>query len=254
MDLRKSRALFRKIAISIWNQHGDPSVYSFVELDVTHIESKAELLAHVVKSLGETMAKNRELQCMIRWGKITPRADRTISVMVNIPGAQADDLSALNLENAHLMSIDQIKNQVDKKATLVRDRKDPHLGPILKIIRYIPTRLLKIFLKTYEFSIYELGVRLGLRFLPLKPFGSIIVSNVGSLGIKNALLPLVPMARAVLMVSVGKVSQEARVVNGCVCIREVVQIGVTFDHRIFDGSHAARMLQDFESCFYPAAQ
>jgi hypothetical protein len=250
MDPTQKKSLFRKIAVTLWNKHGDPSVYSFVELDVTHLKTKAQLLSMVVKSLGETMNRNRELSSIIKWGGIVQRADKTISVMVNIPGPKMDDLSALNLEDIHLMPVEEIQSKIETKATAVRDQRDPHLGPMLKLIRYIPRILLKFFLKIYEFSIYELGFRFGLRFLPFKPFGSIIVSNVGSLGIKNALLPLVPMARAVLMVSVGKISKEPRVVEDAVCVREVVQIGITFDHRFFDGSHASKMLGDFETCFY----
>lgn len=254
MDSLKHSSQFRKIALSVWNQHGDPSVYSFVELDVTNIKIKAQLLSYVVKALAETMNKNRELYTIIKWGRIVQRTDKTISVMVNIPGPKINDLSALNLEDSHLMSIEQIQSKVEQKANAVRAHRDPHLGPILKLIRFIPRIFLKRFLKIYEFLIYEFGFRLGLSFLPFKPFGSIIVSNVGSLGIKNALLPLVPMARAALMVSVGKISKEPKVIEDVVCIREMVQIGITFDHRLFDGSHAAKMLQDFEACFYSTAK
>ncbi len=254
MEPFKQKSLFRKIALTLWNKHGDPSVYSFVELDVTNLKIKAQLLSMVVKSLGETMNRNKELSSIIKWGGIVQRSDKTISVMVNIPGLKMDDLSALNMEDTHLISLEQIQSKIETKATAVRDYRDPHLGPMLNLIRFIPRILLKFFLKIYEFSIYELGFRFGLRFLPFKPFGSIIVSNVGSLGIKNALLPLVPMARAVLMVSVGKISKEPRVVENTVCVREVVQIGITFDHRFFDGSHAAKMLVDFETCFYSLAK
>lgn len=254
MDSLQQKSLFRKIALTLWNKHGDPSVYSFVELDVTHLKIKAQLLSIVVKSLGETMNRNKELSSIIKWGGIVQRNDKTISVMVNMPGLKMDDLSALNMLDTHLSSLEQIQNKIEAKASAVRNHQDPHLGPMLKLIRYIPRFLLKFFLKIYEFSIYELGFRFGLRFLPFKPFGSIIVSNVGSLGIKNALLPLVPMARAVLMVSIGKISKEPRVVDDTISVREVVQIGITFDHRFFDGSHAAKMLGDFESSFYSLAK
>lgn len=253
MDSKKQKSLFRKIALTLWNKHGDPSVYSFIELDVTALKTKPLLLTCIVKALGETMNKNKELCSIIKWGHIVERPDKTISIMVNVPGQKMDDLSALNLEDVHLMSSEEIQSKIEIKATAVRERRDPHLGPILNLIRYIPGLFLKFFLKLYEFSIYELGFRTGLSFMPFRPFGSIIVSNVGSLGINNALLPLVPLARAVIMVSVGKISKEARVRNDSICIREVVQIGITFDHRLFDGSHAAKMLVDFESCFYKLA-
>ena len=248
---KQSRASgFRKIALSIWQHHGDPSVYSFVELDVTGIETKSSLLPLVIKALGATMNKNSELHSMIRWGQIELRKDKSISVMVNIPGREKDDLSALNLEDTHVMSVEEIQKRTELKAVAVRERRDPHLGPILNLIQFVPGPLLKTMFNLYELLVYEFNTRLGMSFLPHKPFGSIIVSNVGSLGIKNALLPLVPLARAAAMVSVGKITPQPRCVNGVICVREVVQLGITFDHRLFDGSHAARMLADFESYFY----
>jgi pyruvate/2-oxoglutarate dehydrogenase complex dihydrolipoamide acyltransferase (E2) component len=243
-------SLFRKIALSIWNQHGDPSVYSFVELDVTDLEPKNQLLCFLVKALGETMNKNKELHSLIRWGQIEQRKDKSISVMVNIPGVEKDDLSALNLEDVHLMTMLEIENKIETKAQSIRTFRDPHLGPVLNLLRFLPRICVKSFLNIYEFLIYELGTRLGLRFLPYKPFGSIIVSNVGSLGINNALLPLVPLARATLMVALGKISQQPRYYDKIICVRDIVQIGITFDHRLFDGSHASRMLADFEKSFY----
>lgn len=245
----RRKALFRKVALSLWSHHGNPSVYGFTEIDVTPMPNKSLVLTYVVKALGETMHNNSELTSMVRWGQIVNRTDKTISVMVNIPGPKVNDLSAMNLQDVHSMTTDEIQKKLESKAEGVRQLRDPHLGPMLNIISYVPQPVLKTFLKIYEFLIYELDTRLGLHFIPIRPFGSIIVSNVGSLGIKTALLPLVPLARAPLMVSVGQITSEARVVDGAICIRQIAQLGVTFDHRIFDGSHAGRMLKEFHTVF-----
>lgn len=195
MAKKTKTALFRKVAASLWHDQGDPSVYGFVELDVTDLKSaSSKLLAMVTKALGETMSKNSELRSMIRWGVATLREDHCISVIVDIPD-EKKDLSILNIHNASDLSVSEIQDQISQKAELVRKREDPHLGPILSLIALLPKSLLKFFLKLYSTSIYELKVKLKTRFLPHQPFGSVIISNVGSLGIKKALLPLVPLAR-----------------------------------------------------------
>lgn len=245
--------LFRKVALSLWGSHGDPSVYGFVELDVTDVKSRSSLLALVTKALGSTMDENSKLTTMIKWGRIVQRPQKSISIMVNIPGVQSD-LSLLNVHEVHELTVDEIQQKLDVQANLVRVQRDPHLGPMLGLIRRIPQPLLKFFLKIYEFFIYELDVNLKIRLLPHRPFGSIIVSNVGSLGIKKALLPLVPIARAAAMVSIGQVTEEPKVVNGQICIRSIAHLGVTFDHRLFDGSHAAKMIVDFEKAFAALTQ
>lgn len=82
--------------------------------------------------------------------------------------------------------------------------------------------------------------------LPFRPFGPVILSNIGSLGLKQALIPLVPMTRACMMVSMGAASKEPVVIDDQISIREIIKLGVTFDHRYFDGSHAAQILRDFQ--------
>lgn len=94
------------------------------------------------------------------------------------------------------LTIESIKKNVLEKSQQIRAHKDPHLGPLLKIVRFLPKWMLKRFLGLYSFLIYEFDTRLGIKFIPHKPFGAVIISNVGSLGIKKALLPLVPLARA----------------------------------------------------------
>lgn len=250
MPKQTKSSIFRKVAASLWHDQGDPSVYGFVELDVTELEdASSKVLARVTKALGVTMTENSELRTMIRWGMVSPREDHCISVMVNIPD-EKKDLSILNIHNADKLGIDEIQQQIDHKADLVRKREDPHLGPILSLITLLPKSLLKFFLKLYTASIYDLKTRLKSRYLPHQPFGSIIVSNVGSLGIKKALLPLVPLARPALMVSLGKIDDEVKAYKGKIEIRRIAHLGMTFDHRLFDGSHAAKMLQDFEKSFY----
>lgn len=241
--------VFRKVATSIWRDAGDPSVYGFTELDVTALKSNLSILPFIIKALSVTMHKNPELTSMMRWGRTTQRKDKMVSVMVNIP-SQKNDLSLLTVDVSADPGLEHIRKLIDERAGLIRKHKDPHLGTILKIVRYLPKWLVQILLGFYTFCIYELDTRLGISFLPHRPFGSVIVSNVGSLGIHKALLPLVPLARASLMVSIGKSKPEAKVVEGEIKIRDIIHLGVTFDHRLFDGSHAAKMLNDFEEGFY----
>lgn len=241
-------SIFRKVALSVWNGGGDPSVYSFVEVDLTDSCFTGSPLPYVVKALAETMAKNKELNSIIRWGQIYHHHHPSISVMVNIPDAEKD-LSLVTLEKVNQMSVNDINQRIFHSAELVRQRKDPHLGRILKLIKYMPQFIIRFFLNLYSFLIHDLNTNLNISLLPKKPFGSVVVTNVGSLGIKKALVPLVPLTKANLIVSVGQVTDEAKVINGQIVPRKILHLGMTFDHRLFDGSHAAKMLRDFDQAF-----
>jgi pyruvate/2-oxoglutarate dehydrogenase complex dihydrolipoamide acyltransferase (E2) component len=67
------------------------------------------------------------------------------------------------------------------------------------------------------------------------------LSNVGATGAAwggQAILPLGTTA----MLSVGRAIERPVVVNGQLQVARVSQLGLTYDHRAFDGMHAARFL------------
>ncbi len=179
----KKMSTFRKVALSLWNSGGDPSVYGFLEVDVTD------------KDLTSPMP-------------------------------------------------------LVKNARLIRKREDPHLGFAFNLIGSLPWFMTKLFLNFYSFLTHDLNINFKKIRLPHIPLGSIIITNVGSLGIKKALVPLVPFSRSAMLLSVGEITKEARVVNDTIQIRKIMHLGVTFDHRFFDGSQAAAMIRDFEFHFH----
>jgi pyruvate/2-oxoglutarate dehydrogenase complex dihydrolipoamide acyltransferase (E2) component len=68
-----------------------------------------------------------------------------------------------------------------------------------------------------------------------------MVTNVGSLGLESAFVPLVPYSRVALLIAVGAVKRVPIVINDEIVAADTLSLFVTFDHRILDGSHAAVM-------------
>jgi len=242
-------SIFRKVALSTWSSGGDPSVYGFLEIDVTDLNITASPMPMVIKALASIMEKHKELNSILRLGRLYYRQDINVSVLVNIPGEGRSDLSFANIQNANTLSVTEIENLLSKSTQLIRKKKDPHLGFALAIIHLFPAFVTKWILNSYCFFTHDLGVDLSLLRLPKTPFGSVIVTNIGSLGIKRALVPLVPFTRATMLMSIGEIGKEAKVINDKIEIRNIMNLGITFDHRFFDGSHAAAMIRDFENYF-----
>ncbi|WP_210415640.1 2-oxo acid dehydrogenase subunit E2 [Bdellovibrio sp. ZAP7] len=197
------------------------------------------------------MKKHKELNFVMRFGRLYRRKSINISVMVNISEEGRHDLSFATLRDVDRMSVTEIEEQLSKNAGQIRRREDPHLGFALRLIHKLPHFFTKIFLRVFGFLVHDLNLDLSFARLPQDPFGSVIVTNVGSLGIKKALVPLVPLTRAGLLVSIGQVCKEPIVVKDKIEIREIMHLGVTFDHRFFDGAQAAKMIRDFEAFLKP---
>jgi pyruvate dehydrogenase E2 component (dihydrolipoamide acetyltransferase) len=71
---------------------------------------------------------------------------------------------------------------------------------------------------------------------------TLTITNVGPFGIDGA-VPILPPGTAAI-VAVGQISPQPWVLDGVLCVRQVVELAVTFDHRMVDGALASTFLRD----------
>ena len=71
---------------------------------------------------------------------------------------------------------------------------------------------------------------------------TLTITNVGPFGIDGA-VPILPPGTAAI-VAVGQISPQPWVIDGALCVRQVVELAVTFDHRMVDGALASTFLRD----------
>ena len=71
---------------------------------------------------------------------------------------------------------------------------------------------------------------------------TLTITNVGPFGIDAAVAILPPGTSAI--VAVGRIAPKPWVVDGAVVVRQVVELTVTFDHRLVDGALASTFLRD----------
>jgi pyruvate/2-oxoglutarate dehydrogenase complex dihydrolipoamide acyltransferase (E2) component len=74
--------------------------------------------------------------------------------------------------------------------------------------------------------------------MPKNAFGGACVTNIGSLGLDTAYVPVVPYTRVPIWVAPGEIADEPVVEDGAVVPGRVMRINATFDHRFIDGYHA----------------
>lgn len=245
MAQKSTYSLFRKASFSIWGSPADPSVYGFVDWDVTE-RPKNLRNALLIKAIGYVIQHNPHLNSKLKFGRLVRRDSVDVSIMVNIPGKDGNDLTFTTIRQVDGLTITEINEQIKDRKSRIHSKKLDEVGTALKIIYFLPKSLGRLFLKLYSWLEFDLGINLGFLKLPHKPFGAVIISNIGSLGLKKALLPLVPLTRASLLISMGRAELEPKYINGELQPREIIHLGITFDHRFFDGAEAAQMLRDFE--------
>ncbi len=256
---------FRKVAMGTWKTAKDPSVYGFIEIDMsktlevlpTYCEKHDVKItpAHLVgRAIAFCMKRRPEINGMIRGSRIYLRENVSLFYQVNIPGDGEDKvkkatLSGAVIHEAENLTTSGIAKKLKDKASNIRTGKDKEMKKNMDIFKILPWWFVKYYLDIASWLMYGLNLNLKFLGIPSDPFGSVMITNIGSLGIDVAWAPLCPYTRVPLLLTVGATNEKPVAIDGKVEVRPVLPIAVTFDHRLIDGVHAAKMAADFKMCF-----
>jgi pyruvate dehydrogenase E2 component (dihydrolipoamide acetyltransferase) len=256
---RAKLSAFRKVALGTWSTVGDPSVYSELVLDVEPAlrylnrlqeESGQKLtLTHFVgKACAETIRRHPQLNCILRWGQLYQRSNIDIFFQV-ASDEKGEDLSGTTVRQIDQKDIFEIAIDMQKKVRRIRETGDVDYREMKKTMRLIPAFFSRYLLNFSSFLMYTLNLWTKALGVPKDPFGSIMITSIGSIGLDRAFVPLVPYSRIPCLVAIGAVRDDVLVVGGEIAIKKVVSLCVTFDHRVIDGMHASHMANTLKRIF-----
>lgn len=245
---------FRKIAIGTWRTTYDPSVYGTIELrmdeamrylaDFRAKTGRKLTISHLMaKATAQCFAEMPDANAIMRFNRIYLR--KVIGVFFQVvmtdEGVGKVDLSGATLYEVDKKSLVEIYDEFQAKIDKVRKRQDPALEQTRNTFHKIPYFLLNTFTYVLAFFLYTLNLDLSRFGAPKDAFGSVMITNVGTLGLDTAYVPLVPYSRVPILLAVGAVKDQPVVENGAVVPGKVMRVNATFDHRIIDGFHASVM-------------
>lgn len=245
---------FRKIALGTWATTYDPSVYGSMDFRMDEAmryiaefrEKKGRRLtvSHLMaKAAAAALVACPDANAILRFNRVYLRKRIGIffQVVMTDEGEGKTDLSGATLHDVDKMSLLEICDDFEKKVSSVRARKDPALEKTRGAFKAVPFFLLGPLLKLISFLSYGLNLDLRWAGIPSDPFGSMMITNVGTLGLDVAYVPLVPYARVPILLAVGAVKLKPVVEEGAIVVGKVMTLNATFDHRVIDGFHAAQM-------------
>ncbi len=252
LTLKSEVSSFRKLAIGTWQTAYDPTVYGTLavrmEKALAYIEKFREVhgvrltVTHLVaKAVAEGLRRCPDANAIMRFNKIYLRKTVTISVLV-VQTDQGDgkvDLTAAKIEDAGNKSLLEMAKEMQATIDKVRQRKDVALESSKGTIHKIPFIFMNAFMKLLSFFMYTLNIDMSFAGMPRDPFGGATITNVGSLGLDVAYVPLVPYTRVPIFVAPGAVADEPVVQDGVVIPGKIMRINASFDHRFIDGFHAS---------------
>jgi pyruvate/2-oxoglutarate dehydrogenase complex dihydrolipoamide acyltransferase (E2) component len=254
---------FRMIAIGTWRNAKDPSVYGSVEVEMDETlryvdafraaTGKRLTVTHLMAlALGKVLEAMPDANAVLRYHRIYLR--KSIDIFFQVAMKDEDsgqiDLSGLTIRNANQRTTADVVDEFEAVAAKVRAGKDEEKESTRQTFKRLPGWLVGPVLDTISFLCYTLNLNLSWAGIPKDPFGSAMITNVGSLGLEEAYVPLVPYSKVPLLIAVGALKRVPVVREGDrIEVATVMKLYATFDHRVLDGAHAAKMASTLKAVF-----
>jgi pyruvate dehydrogenase E2 component (dihydrolipoamide acetyltransferase) len=250
---------WRKVAIGTWKTAGDPSVYASLDIPVkpalAYMEKikqttgKRVTMTHFVgKAMAMTLERHPDINCILRFGRLYPR--KSIDIFFQVASdSGGKDLSGTTIRETNRKSITEIADEMQNRIHSIRVQGDPEFKRMKRSMGLVPGFLIRHLIDLVGFIMYGLNLWSPLLGSPKDPFGSIMITNIGSLGLDSAYAPIVPYSRVPLLMSLGSVKDSPVAIDGQVQIAPMMRVCVTFDHRLIDGMHGSHMAKTFLKIF-----
>jgi pyruvate dehydrogenase E2 component (dihydrolipoamide acetyltransferase) len=244
----------RRLAVATWRPSRDGRIYTRVALDAGPMLAYVERvraatgtplsITHVIgAAVGRVVRDEPAIRARVVLGRIRPYPTCDVAFAVDIDGGA--DLAPVTVRDIDRKSPVQVAEEVVAGAGRLRSGDDRHHRRSSRLLRHAPTLVLRPVLAATGFLVGGLGI--AAMGQPGFPLGCALVSNVGSLGLDEALLAPLPFARVPLYLAVGAVREVAAAVDGRVVVRPEIVLTATADHRLVDGAHAGRIAAGLRS-------
>lgn len=262
LERKQQPSTFRKLAIGSWRDAFDPSVYGSLTLRMEQaLAYMAAFRAHtgrhltvthlMARAVGSVLHQVPDANAILRGGRLYLRKRVSIFFQVAIEDPQTGeiDLSGMILRDPERKSLVEIVDECNAKIAEVKARKDREVEQTRGLLKRLPGALMYPAMRLTSLLSYELNLDLRRFGVPRDAFGSVMITNIGSIGLQEAYVPLFPHSRTPLLLAIGAVEDAPVVDHGVLAVGKTMKVCATFDHRILDGAHAAVMARALRAHF-----
>lgn len=239
----------RRLAVASFRASRDGRIYTRLVVDASPVLEYVDAarartgeqvtVTHVVAAaLARAIREVPEARTRVVLGRARLIPGCAVSFTVDVDGGR--DLAPVRVDDADTKSPAEIASVVRSAVERVRSGEDAAHNAGAAWARRTPWFVLRAGLEIAGFVFAGLGIpAFGQQAFPL---GSALISNVGPLGLEEAFLAPLPMARVPLYLSIGAVHDAVTAVDGVVAVRPQLVLVATGDHRLIDGAHAGKII------------
>ena len=244
----------RRLTLGAHKSPRDPSAYASLEVRMERALAYMEAfrsrsgqrltVTHLVaKAAADALRRYPEANVLLRWNRPWLRKHVSVCVLVVQPEHLGRvDLTTATVHEADTLSLQGFAAELEERVRRVRERRDAVIERGKRRSSLVPGLVMNAVLRLLSFVWFTLNVDLRWVGMPKDPFGSVAVSNVGSLGLERAYLAMVPYTRVAFYLAPGAV-REVPVLEGEALVPgKVMSLSCTFDARLIDPELATRVL------------
>nr|WP_254623640.1 2-oxo acid dehydrogenase subunit E2 [Myxococcus sp. CA033] len=246
---------FRKLALGAWRSPKDPSAYASLEVRMEKAVAFLEAwrartgqrltVTHLVaKASADALRLYPEANVLLRWGAPSLRVDVGVCVLVVQPEESGRaDLTTATVPRADTLSLEEFARAMEAVVSQVRSRKDAVIERGKRRSYRIPGMFMGLALRLLSFVWFTLNVDLRWVGMPRDPFGSVVVTSLGSLGLERGFVATVPYTRVPLILAPGAVRSVPVVDAGELVPGRMMTLTCTWDARALDVEVVAKVLR-----------
>ena len=256
-------SVWRKIAMASWRQRKDPMITATVDVDAGPVLGYIEQVrratgVHVTPAhlVGRAAAKVVEalpgLNGRVVFGSFapSPTIDGFFVVSLRTDPVAGAEAAATDLSGSVIREVDTkppwvIASELAQRAEMIRTDRDPQFKQVKTMVQNLPPMVLRVVLDTIGLVTETLQLPVPFLGLEARPYGSFLVSNVGTYGLDSAFAPVPPFVHVPVIIMVGAVTDKAVARDGQPVVRPMLPLCVSLDHRFVDGYQAASMARIF---------
>ena len=246
---------FRMLAANTWKPPNDPQIFTVAELDMSKVLAfiekfrkdegvKATPTHIIIKTAAILLTRHPKINAKCEGGNIYQRDSVAISVLVDVGGAK--DLGQVLLRDVEKMSLKEIVERTAKVGGEVKSGVDREFGRSRVLYNKLPPFLLRRYFDIANILINKLNLNLAAFGVPRDPFGSVLVTSLGMLGVEECFAPIPPLSRVSVAVLVTAIKDRPWVEDGKVVVRPTMKLCLTLDHRVVEGYETAGIANELK--------
>jgi 2-oxoacid dehydrogenase/acyltransferase catalytic subunit len=258
-----SFSTWRKIAMATWRPRKDPMIWATADVEasrlleyidrVRHATGQHVTPAHLVgRAAGKVFEALPGLNGRVAFGSFLPSPTIDCFFVISlrtdpVTGAEAvgTDLSGAVVRRVNEKAPWIIAKELADRAARIRHDDDPQFKQAKAMVKGLPPLLLRPVLDALGFVTETLQLPLPFMGVDARPYGSILVSNLGTYGLDSVSAPVPTFCHVPFSIVTGAVTDKVLARDGQAVIRPVLPLTIGLDHRFIDGYQAATMARVF---------